>query len=165
MSTHRISLGNFSMLPDSSGNVWLEPAALTQTNDRFPQLVIRFKDTSVKNGIGFRFQVPQNYVGSPKFYICWTTTATSGNAIWDLDYKSAAQTASLDPSTDDETLTVTTAAPGSSQTGVVSSVTATGGNFTAGHICQGKLSRDCASADTIAADLVVYELYFEYSDV
>lgn len=150
---------------DNSGNVWSEPASITQTNDRYPQTILRFKDTATKDSCGFRFQVPQNYVGNGKFYVNWTTTATSGNAIWTVDYNSGAQTATLDPSSDEENLTVTTAAPGTSQTGVVSSMTATAGNFATGDECQGKLSRNGAGSDTIAADLVVYDFYFEYTDV
>jgi hypothetical protein len=165
VATHRISILGWAALPDTSGNVWLEPAALTQTNDRYAQLVARFKDSATKDSLGFRFQVPQNYVSAPKFYVCWTTTATSGNAIWTADYSSAGQTASLDPSADEESLTVTTAAPGSSQTGVQSSMTATAGNFAAGDICQGKISRNGAGSDTIAADLVLYDAFFEYADV
>lgn len=165
MATHRISIGTWPLLPDTSGNVWLEPAAVTQTNDRYPQMVARFKDTATKDSLGFRFQVPLNYVSNPKFVVCWTTTVTSGNAVWNVDYNSAGQTASLDPSADEENLSVTTAAPGSSQTGVQSSMSATAGNFATGDICQGKLSRNGAGADTIAADLVVYEACFEYQDV
>jgi len=154
-----------STLPDTSGNVWFEPAALTQTNDRYAQLVVRFKDTATKDTVGMNFKVPQNYVGSPVFGVTWTTTATSGNAIWNVDYASAAVTATLDPAADDEALTVTTAAPGASQTGVNSTMAATAGNFAAGEICQLKLGRNGAGADTIAADLVVYNFYFQYADV
>lgn len=164
MATHRISIGTWALLPDTSGNTWLEPAALTQTNDRYAQLVMRFKDTATKDSIGFRFQVPQNFVSAPKFYVCWTTTATTGNAIWNVDYSSAGQTASLDPSADEEALTVTTAAPGASQTGVQSFMSATAGNFATGDIVQGKLSRNGAGSDTIAADLVAYDFFFEYAD-
>jgi hypothetical protein len=156
---------NWAALPDTSGSVWFEPASLTQTNDRYSQMVARFKDTATKISLGFRFQVPQNYVGTAKFYVCWTTTATSGNAVWTVDYSSASQTSSLDPSADEESLTVTTAAPGASQTGVVSSMTATAANFSAGDICQGVVSRNGAGSDTIAADLVAYDIYFEYADV
>jgi hypothetical protein len=164
MATHRIGILNWAALPDTSGNVWFEPAAITQTNDRFAQLLARFKDTATKDSLGFRFQVPQNYVGSAKFVVAWTTTATSGNAVWTVDYQSAGQTATYDPSADDENLSATTAAPGSSQTGVTSSMTATAGNFAAGDLVQGKLSRNGAGSDTIAADLVVYDVYFEYAD-
>lgn len=164
MATFRMPIFGWGTLPDTSGNTWFEPAALTQTNDRYSQLVARFKDTSTKDSIGFRFQVPQNYVANPKFVVVWTTTATSGNAIWNVDYSSAGPTASLDPSADEESLTVTTAAPGSSQTGVVSSMSATAADLATGDICQGKLSRNGAGSDTIAADLVIYDFYFEYTD-
>jgi hypothetical protein len=166
MAAHRITILGSATLPDTTGNVWFEPATLTQSNDRFPQLVARFKDTATKISLGGNFRVPANYVGSPVLYVLWTTTATSGNAIWDFDYKAIAKSGeSLDPSTDDQTLTVTTAAPGSSQLGVESSMSATAGNFAANDIVQFKLSRDGASADTIAADLIVYGLQFEYTDV
>ncbi len=164
MATHRISILQFATMPDTSGNVWLEPAAITQTNDRYAQLVARFKDTSTKDSLGFRFPVPTNYVGNPVFEVIWTTTATSGNAVWTSDYNSGSKTASLDPSTDEESLSVTTAAPGTSQTGVASRMAATAGNFAANDICQGKISRNGAGSDTIAADLVVYDVIFEYTD-
>lgn len=167
MATHRINIFGSATLPDTTGNAWFEPAALTQTNDRFPQLVARFKDSGTKVGIGGNFRIPKNYVGSPVLKIQWTTTAVTGNAVWDFDYRAIAVSGeSLDPSTDQETLTVTSAAPGTSQTGVESSMAATAGNFAVDDIVQFKLSRDGASAsDTIAADLVVYGAQFEYSDV
>ncbi len=165
MATHRISILGFAALPDTSGNVWLEPASITQSNDRYAQLVARFKDTATKDSLGFRFPVPANYVSAPVFEVIWTTTATSGNAIWTADYSSASKTSSLDPSADEESLTVTTAAPGSSQTGVASRMSATAANIAANDILQGKISRNGAGSDTIAADLVAYEVIFEYSDV
>lgn len=165
MATIRMSILGFATLPDTSGNVWLEPAAITQTNDRYAQIVARFKDTSTKDSLGIRFSVPNNFVSAPLFEVVWTTTATSGNAIWTLDYNSGSKTASLDPSTDEENLTVTTAAPGSSQTGVASQMSATAANIAATNILQGKLSRNGAGSDTIAADLVVYDVIFQYSDV
>lgn len=165
MATHRISVMGFATLPDTSGNVWFEPAALTQTNDRYPQIVGRFKDTATKDSLGIRFPVPNNYVGSAVIEVIWTTTATSGNAIWTFDYSSASKTSSLDPSADEESLTVTTAAPGSSQTGVASRMTFTSANIAANDILQGKISRNGAGSDTIAADLVAYDIIFEYADV
>jgi hypothetical protein len=139
-------------------------AALTQTNDRYAQLVVRYKDTSTKDCLGGSFTVPQNYSSAPSFLILWTTTATSGNAIWDLDYTAiAASGESFDPSADQESLTVTTAAPGSSQLGVSSSMSATAGNFSAGDLVQFKACRDGASSDTIAADLIAYTILFQYT--
>lgn len=164
MATQRISILGFATLPDNSGNVWVEPAALTQTNDRYPQLVARFKDTATKDSLGLRFSVPANYVSAPLIEIIWTTTATSGDAVWNCDYSAGAKTASLDPSADEEALTVTTTAPASSQLGVVSQMSITAADVSASDIWQGKVSRNGAGADTIAADLVVYDIIFQYSD-
>lgn len=167
MATHRISCGTWALLPDTSGNVWLEPAAITQTNDRYAQMVARFKDTATKDTLGFRFQVPQNYVGSAKFYVCWTSTTSDNtkNVVWTVDYSSASQTSSIDPSADEENLTVTAANTATSQTAVQASMTATASNFAAGDICQGKLGRNGTSgSDTLVADAVVYEFFFEYAD-
>lgn len=162
-AVRRISVLNGFTLPDTSGNVWYEPASVTQTNDRYPQGIWRFKDTATKDSLGIRFSVPADYFGAGKLYVFWTTTATSGNAIWALDYSSAAVTASVDPSADEESLTVTTAAPGSSQTGVSSSMTLTAADVAANDFFQGKVSRNGAGSDTIAADLVVYDVVFEYT--
>lgn len=152
-------------LPDTSGNVWAEPASLTQTNDLYPQMIWRFKDTATKIKLGFRFIIPNDYVGSPVFGVVWTSTATSGDVVWDLDYVCAARTATLDPAADEENLTVTSTAPGTSQTGVNPTMSATAANLSAGQVIQGVLARDGASgSDTMAADAVVYGLYFQYAN-
>jgi hypothetical protein len=165
MATIRLSIFGAATLPDTSGNVWPEPAAVTQTNDHYAQTVWRFKDTATKDSLGFRFSVPSNFVSSPVFEVIWTSTATSGNVVWNADYNSGSKTATLDPSTDEENLTVTTGAPGTSQTGVASQMSATAGNFAANDVCQGKISRNGASgSDTMAADAVVYDVIFQYAD-
>jgi hypothetical protein len=165
VATVRLSILGAAQLPDTSGNVWPEPASVTQTNKKSPQSVWRFKDTATKDSLGFRFSVPHDYVGSPVFEIIWTTTATSGNAVLTSDYTSSSKTATLDPSTDEESLSVTTAAPGTSQLGVASRMTATAANFAADDVCQGRISRNGAGSDTIAADLVIYDIIFEYVNV
>jgi hypothetical protein len=163
--TKRISVMQYATLPDTSGNVWLEPASLTQTNDRYPQMVVRFKDTATKDKLGLRFPVPADYVGGAKVYVLCTSTATSGNFVLVLDYSSASTTSSLDPSADEETLSVTQAAPGASQTGVFPTVTLTAANLAANDVFQGTVSRNGASgSDTMTADLIVYDIIFEYTN-
>jgi hypothetical protein len=164
MATHRISILGFATMPDSSGNAWAEPASLTQTNDFYPGIVLRFKDTATKVSVGGRFEVPNNYVGTASVEVIWTTTATSGNAIWDFDYRAIATGESLDPTTHQESVTVTTAAPGTSQNLVRSSMSLTSSNLVAQDQVQFIASRDGASSDTIAADLIVYDIIFVYSD-
>lgn len=168
MATHQLPILGFATMPDTSGNVWFEPAALTQTNDRYSQLIARFKDTATKISLGGRFTVPQNYVGTATVIALWTSTATTGNVVWNFDYTSiAASGETFDPGSDQEAVAFTaTAAPASSQLGVSSSKTLTSGNLAAGDNVQFNFSRDGASgSDTMAADAVLYALIFQYADV
>ena len=170
MATHQISILGAATLPDSVGNVWFEPAALTQpTNDLLPQLVARFKytNTSVKTVLGGNFIIPQNFVSAPVFRIRWTTTATTGDIVWDVDYVSiAASGETFDPAAVQRNVTVTTTAPGTTQLGVQSSLSGTASDMAAGDLVQFGIARDETDvADTMAADAVVYAIIFEYSDV
>jgi len=164
MSTFRIPILGFATKPDDSGEVFFEPAAVKGTNDFFDQLALIFNDTSTKDSIYGVFQVPQNYVGTPKFVVDWSSTATTGNAIFDLDYRAVAIGESMDQATAQEALTVTDAAPGTTDLLQEALMAATAGNFAAGDMVPFLLSRDGVSADTIAAALSVYGLYFEYTD-
>jgi hypothetical protein len=167
MATHRIPILGPATVPDASGNVWPELASLTQTNDRYPQIVWRFKDSATKDTLGGTFIVPQNYVGTAKVYVYWTSTATSGNVVWGFDYTSIGgdDAESLDPSADQESLTVTDAAPTASQRLLQASVTLTAGNLAGGDLLQFIVSRVGTGADTMAADAVLYAAVFEYADV
>lgn len=165
MATKRLSIFG-AIVPGTSGNVWFEPASITQTNDRYAgQLVLRFKDTGTKDTAAFRFPVPDDYAGTAAvFEVIGTSTATSGNVVMTVDYSSASKTSSADPSADEENLTVTQAAPGASQTLVAPTMTATHANLAANDECQGNLSRNGASgSDTMAADFCVYDVIFQYS--
>lgn len=167
MATHRISIFG-RMMPDTSGNCWFEPASITQpTNDRYPQMVAIFKDNSTKAGFGGNFRIPKNYNTTPKVYVLWTSTATSGNAVFDFDYTAVAKTGeSVDPAADQESLTVTTAAPGTTQLTLESSMSLTAGNLAIDDLVQFKISRDASdAADTITGvNLACYDVVFEYSD-
>lgn len=161
--TKRFSMLQWGALPSASGMVWFEPASITQTNDRYPQMVARFQNTTTKNSLGVRFPVPVDYKSNAKVYVFWTSTSTTGSGVWNFDYNAAPITASLDPSTDKETLSVTSAAPGSSQTGVSSSVTLTATGVWPNDIVQGNVSRNGFSGDTLGADAIVYDVLFEYT--
>jgi len=165
MATHRIPILGFSTKPDASGEVFFEPQSVKGTNDFFDQLVLVFNDTSTKDSLYGTFQVPQNYVDSPVFQIEWTSTATSGNYIANLDYKTVAANESMDQATAQEALTVTDVAPGTTDLLQHATMAATAGNFEVGDMVPFIFSRDGASADTIAAAVTVFGLYFEYTDV
>jgi len=169
MATHGISVLGAATLPDTSGNVYFEPAAVNfQANDRYPGLVAVFKDTATRDKLGFAFHVPPDYASSPVIRIIWATTATSGNARWETDYTAIADGESGDPSSDQESVGSTVAAPGTARLLKYTDLALTGGNFAAGDTVQGVIARDGAEAgpaDTIAASLYVYDVQFRYADV
>lgn len=167
MATHRISCLTGNVLPDTSGNVWFEPYPNYATNDFWKHGHFIFKDTATKDALYSLFQVPMNYVGTAKFYVIWTSTATSGNVVWEIAYRDVGgdDTTSLDQSTAQETLTITDAAPTATDRRLAPSATATAGNFTAGDTVEIKISRDGTSAsDTMAASAQIADVIFEYAD-
>lgn len=165
MSTFRIPILGFSTKPDSSGDVFPEPASVKGTNGYFDQLVWVFNDSGAKDSLYGIFQVPQNYVGTAKIVVDWTSTATSGNTVLDCDYRAVGTGESLDQATAQEAITVTDAAPTSTDLLQEALMTATAGNFNAGDMVQFILSRDGASAsDTLSAAITVVGVYFEFTD-
>lgn len=153
-------------LPDTSGNVWAEPASVAQTNKVFPYLIYRFKDTATRILLRGKCEVPQDYTGTPVFKVMWTATATTGNVVWEVEYRvvTGTNTTSLDQATVQETVATTVAAPSAAHNQMIATITPTAGNFAAGATVQFSLARNGASAsDTMAADALLHGLYLEYS--
>lgn len=166
MATYQIPILNLNTLPDTSGNVYFEPAANNlQSNDRYAQIVAVFLDTATRILLGGAFIIPQNYVGTAKVGLIWATVATTGNADWEFDYKAIADGESCDPSTDDESVRSVVAAPGTARLTKVTEITLTSGNFAVGDRVQFSIARDGADADTITGSLYLLSAYFSYSDV
>lgn len=166
MATHRIPILGWNSAPDTSGNVFITPYDSLATNKTWKHMVWSFADSATRDLLYGKFVVPKNYVGSPVFVVVWTTTATTGNAIWDLDYRTVGgnDTTSLDQSTAEETLTVTDAAPGAAHRRLEATMSATAGNFSADEEVEFLFGRDGASSDTIAATIMCFSLLFEYAD-
>lgn len=168
MATHRIPILGFSTIPDSSGNVFWEPYTVKATNDVWGLGVFVFNDTgSTRIGLHGRFTVPKNYVGSAKFAIVWSTTLTSGDVEWDIDYRAVGgdDTESLDQAGNQESLNLNDTAPGAANRRMECLITATAGNFAVDDEVEFTLFRDCSDAgDTIAGAVMLFALLFEYAD-
>lgn len=167
MATHRIPILNYATVPDASGSVWTISYDEVATNDVWKLLVTAFADTATRIGLRGGFMVPKNYVSGAAFKVVWNTTATSGNAKWDVDYRAVATdgTESADQAGTQQAVTTTTAASGTASRLTTTTITPTAGNFVADDFVEFELFRDGAGADTIAATLVLFGLYFEYADV
>jgi hypothetical protein len=160
--------------PDASGKVWPEPYTILATNDLFRFIVMRFDEDGNNNaalttkvGAHGTFHVPQNYVGSPRIYLVWTSTVTTGNCVWDVDYRAIGgdDAESLDQGTFQESLSVTDAAPSAAHERNTPSVSLTAGNLAAGDTVELVISVDGAdAADTEAGARLLVGVVFEYAD-
>jgi hypothetical protein len=167
MATQTQAMLNKATKPDTSGSVFPEPYSVKATNDVWDFTVTIFNDTSTRIGIYGCFKVPNNYVQTAKFNIYWTSTAITGNAVWEIDYRAVGgnDTESMDQTGNQESLSVTDAAPGAAQRRLVATMTATSGNFAAGDLVEFEFFRNGASgSDTMAAAATLFDLEFEYSD-
>src|SRR3990167_4279162 len=167
MATPRISLLGANLLPDSSGLVWFEPYTIKATNDVWKHVVWVFKDNTVKMSLFGTCEIPSNYVGSAKVYAVWSTPTTTGNVVWDFDYRAVGgdDLESLDQAGYQESLTVTDAAPSAANERNVPSVTLTATNLAAGDTVEFTLFRDGVdAADTMAGSALLVGAYLEYSD-
>jgi hypothetical protein len=165
--THRIPILGYKTIPDTSGNVFFEPYDVKATNDVWDYLVAVFNDTATRIGLHGSFDVPQNFVGSAKIIIHWTTTATSGDGEFDFDYRAIGgdDTESLDQAGTQESVNQNDTAPSAANERMTASLTLTSSNFAAGDTVQFTLFRDGTDAgDTIAAAITVHEVLFEYAD-
>ena len=167
MATHRIPITGFATLPDTSGSVFFEPQSIKGTNDPFPMLIAVFNDTATRIGLGGRFTVPKNYVGSAKFAIVWTSTAIAGDVEWDIDYRNVGgdDAESLDQAGTQESLNLNDTAPSAAWERMECLITATAANFAVDDECEFTLFRDGTDGgDTIAAAVTLFALLFEYAD-
>jgi len=168
MATHRIPVLGFQTVPDpTNGEVFFEPYSVKATNDVWKYLVLIFTDGSTRDGVRFCFNVPKNYVAGSKLIVVWTSTATSGDVEWDVDYRSVGgnDTESLDQAGTQESVNQLDTAPSAANERMEIAITLLNTNFAADDTCQIELFRDKTDAgDTMAAAAIVHEVLFEYTD-
>ncbi len=167
--THTMAILGSMTLPDNSGEVTQEPAAVNlEANDRYPGLVYKFADTSTRDGLGFGFRVPVNYASAPRFLLVYATPATSGVLRAEIDYTSIDPGETGDPSSDQENLTESITVPGTARLldeQAIGSPTAS--NFSPGDQVRGTIFRDGlegAPIDTLADAAYMWTLIFEWQD-
>lgn len=154
---------------DGSGNVYAQQYDVTATNDKWKHRHFIFADAgSVRIILYGIFRVPQNYVGTAVLVITWTSQTTSGNVVWDFDYRAVGgdNSESLDQSGQDESVSVTDAAPGAANRRMEVTIALTSGNFAAGDTVEYLIARDISdAADTLAGTVELVDLNFRYSDI
>jgi hypothetical protein len=172
MATIVIPILGISTYPDNSGECWLEPYGILASNDAWNYGVFRFgasnaAQPTVRHGLYGQFRVPQNYVTSAVIVPVWTATVTTGDVVWDFDYRTVGgdDTTSLDQAGVEESVSVTDASPTAAHRRLTASLSLTSGNLAAGETVQFYLARDGTDAsDTMAGSAILHGLYFQYSD-
>lgn len=167
MATHLINILGPNTVPDSSGDVFLEPYDIKASNDVWKFLVFIFNDTSTRIGLRGMFRVPQNYVGTAKIVVEWSSTATTGDVEWDFDYRAIGgnDTESMDQSGTQESVNNNDTAPGAAHRRLNCELTLTSSNLAAGDLVEFELFRDGTDGgDTMAAAAIFFGAYFSYAD-
>lgn len=171
MATHRLNITG-GLLPDTTGEAFYEPYSVLATNDQWRHLVIRLgasnsAEPTVKHGLYGKFSVPQNYASNPRIIIHWTSTLTTGNVVFDFDYRAVGgnDAESLDQVGTQQAATVTDAAPSAANNQLEAALSLSAGNFTAGDTVEFFVGRDGVNvSDTLAGSAIVHSIEFEYTD-
>lgn len=171
MATYQLPIVGWQAKPDTSGECFPEPFAVLATNDAWDPLVFRFgisnaAQPTVRHGFFGIFTVPQNYTSAAVVIPMWTASLTTGNVVWDFDYRTVTgdDTTSLDQAGTEAATTVTDAAPSAAFERNTPSIAQTDGNFAAGETVEYFFARDGAdAADTMAGAALLFELVFQYT--
>jgi len=145
----------------------MEPYTINATNDVWAPLVFIFPDDSTRTGLHGVFAVPGDYNNNADAVIVWTATAIAGDVEWDFDYRAVGgdDTESLDQAGTQESVNSNDTAPSAANERMVITIALTDGNFAAGDTVEWALFRDGTDVgDTMAADAMLFELFFEYDD-
>ena len=161
-----------ALRPDTDDCAWF-PYSVLATNDQWKHNVLGFGDIgnatapTARLVAYFVFRVPENYVGTPLYRIDWNATLTTGDVVWNVDYRAVGgdDTESLDQAGVQEALTVTDTVGTAAHERLSATASATAGNFAAGDTVTGLLARDGIPAgDTLMGVAMLHGLFFEYSD-
>ena len=168
MTIHRIPILTVATLPDNTGDMFFEPAAVECVNDLLTKEVAVFKDVATDSKLGFSVRVPKNYVGSAKIGAVFYTVAITGFYIWRVEYESAESLESADPSAFDQTVTSgAIAVPGTARIEIERTLTLTSNLIVADDRLSGHIVRRTSDAsDTLAAKLIAHPemFFFEFAD-
>lgn len=171
--TKTVAMMTAGTIPDATSDAFFEPYSILATNDLFRHLILRCGASNVaaptvKAGIYGKVRVPADYNtgGTVTCIVVWNSTVTSGDVVFDLDYRAVGgdNAESLDQASYQESLTVTDTASGTANNRMIATMTFTAGNLLAGDTLEFFFGRDGAdAADTMAGSAMVHELIFSYT--
>lgn len=168
MAARRKPIINAAANFDVSGDVFPEPFSVKGANAISDRQVFIFNDTATDLEIAVGFEVPQDYIGTPKIVFRFGSTGTSGKIKMGFKYNAMASGEDGDPAAFTETATVNPTVPATALEDLESSIALTAANFAPGDRVEGVLYREGSDAanDTLSAAAIVYPetVAFEYAD-
>lgn len=172
MATHRIPIADISVQPDATSEMWFEPYSVLATNDVWRHTIGRFGSSNaaaptVRHGFYGSFNVPKNYVGSAVLVIVWTATLTTGDVVWDFEYRAVGgnDAESFDQAGTQESVTVTDTAASAANERLEVTISLTSGNLAVDDTVTFFFARDGADgADTLAGSALLFDLLLQYAD-
>lgn len=168
MATLDVDIFSFATMPDDDLDITFAPYSNYGGSVATDHQVVVFLDGSTKTELWFAFVMPQQFVGTPKIVIQWTSQANTGNVVWDAGLRGIKPENSelLNQATFAEEKTVTDAAPGTAHHLLEASMTFTASNFEKGDLIKGYIARDKVNAaDTMADEALVASARLTFTDV
>lgn len=168
MATHRLPIMGATVLPDATGECFLDNVNNQMALATFlgRNLVMTFKDPTADTGFYGSFQVPQNYVGTAKCVVIGILDGTVGATSVDFEfsYISKADNETIESGwTESATFNSGNTNGWANEDLIEISGTLTSGNLAAGDEVFYYLKRD-QGTDDFVGDIHVSGVYFEYAD-
>lgn len=117
-------------------------------------------------GLNGGFTIPKDYVGSATLVIVWTSTITTGDVVWDFEYRAVGgdDSESLDQAGTQESVSVTDTAPSAANERMEATIALTSANFAVDDEVEFYFARDGTdAADTMAGAAMLFSLIFQYA--
>lgn len=169
----RDGISVFGARPSTTGKAWYESATVLFSNDAFDFDILRVDEdgsdsaqpTTRINALTGLFAVPADFVSGAKLVVRWCSTKTTGDVVFDLDYRAVGAGESLDQSGTQGSVSTTTTTPATAYQWVETVLTFTAGHLSAGDLVEFSLFNDGTDAsDTLAGARIVAEVFFRYDD-
>lgn len=167
MATHRVSMINWGTKIRPTGGAYFGPYTELNAGSALDREVL-ILPASVVSGIEGSVEIPENYVGTPKVKIVWTSETTANDVDFDCVHRTVdgSDTELLDTTTVPDQRTNSqdnNGGPSAASERMVDEITLTDTDITGGATWHFEFERDGAS-DTKADDVSVWGLEFTYSD-
>ena len=153
-------------MPDTSGDVWGEPASILNTNTPFGDFIWIFEDSGNADDLFFSFGIPEDFKSNAFLRVIWTSSATSGDVDLDFLYRAVggSDLESLDQSTAQRTISQTNlSAPSATRERMTTDFSMTDADLAADDTVKCALRR-LSNNDTMAAKLQVHEIRFYWDE-